>query len=133
MMDWRHRYFAMSPTKRLAVCARSVERLPAGPHLQPTAIGTQHIVQVLTEPHPDEPDFRQLVITYGRRQVFAVLRDLVLSQALDPEVEIVAVAMMEDVFDNLDGLYEQGARWIPRWMARSAKIDMKDSMEGFEV
>jgi len=121
-MDWRHSYFAMSLAQRLAVCAKSVAGLPAGPQLQASAAGTVHIAQVLTTPHPDDPDFRQLVITYGRRQVFDVLRNLVETKALDPETEIVMVAMMEDVFDNLDGLYEQGARWIPRWMARSAKV-----------
>lgn len=130
---WRHSYFAMSPTERLAVCSRSVDRLPAGPPLQPTAAGTQHIVRILTRPHPDEPDFRQLVISYGRRQVFEILRNLVEAKALDADSEIRVVAIAEDVFENLDGTYDQGVRWIPRWMARSAKITMEGSMDSFGV
>lgn len=130
--DWRSCYFLMSPAERLAVCAASVDRLPGGPQLEPTAAGDEAIRQVLTEPHPGEPDFRQLVITYGRRQVFAVLRDLVMSKALDSEAEIVMVAMMEDVLDNLDGRYDQGNRWIPRWMARSAKVKYRPMSEYVE-
>lgn len=112
----------MSVGRKYESACERVASGPAGLIMVATDAGDAEIRRVLGGPPGGEAEVRRLVIRFGRHRVCAILRELQASGELAGDDEVRARAILDDVLDGLDGLYEQGVRWIPRWQARTAEV-----------